>query len=203
MRTTIRGSIFVLLFVLASVSRVLAQDCSGPKDDWVISPKDPQSGLAGPRNEKEARGWVDLGRKPDHRPDGDPASYAEKKVKCGDDKDQWCTVTLVIGFYREDEERLKITHTGSDGQKHEAFLEGPTDTIHKDNPGTHEYTVSVKGCSQCTIRVEIVESAKSKKPNTQSFAHAKIATLRCTEKDRTNVEGRLVNEKGERLPRPE
>src|SRR5262249_37668370 len=76
-----------------------------------------------------------------------------------------------LGFYQDDQERLKITHTGSDGQKREAFLDSPTDTIHKNNPGTHEYTVSVKGCSQCTIRVEIVESAKSKKANTQSFAH--------------------------------
>jgi hypothetical protein len=190
MKPTMRISIFALLFVFASVSRVLALDLSGPNDDWAIEPKTPKQDLAGPSNDKEIHGWVSLGRR--RGANGDPASYVEKKVKCGDDKDKWCTVTLVIGFYQDDQERLKITHTGSDGQKREAFLDSPTDTIHKKNPGTHEYTVSVKGCSQCTIRVEIVESAKSKKANTQSFAHAKIATLRCTEKDQTNIENRLL-----------
>jgi hypothetical protein len=121
MKTTTRGSIFVLLFVFASALRVLALDFSGPNDDWAIEPKTSEHGLAGPRNDKEIHGWVDLRRKGEHGPDGDPASYAEKKVKCGAENDNWCTVTLVIGFYQQDQERLKITHTGSDGQKREAI----------------------------------------------------------------------------------
>src|SRR5262249_25127433 len=190
MKPTMRISIFALLFVFASVSRVLALTSAARTMIGLSNPKPPNriwQDLATTRKSTDGFPW-DEGA----AANGDPASYVEKKVKCGDDKDKWCTVTLVIGFYQDDQERLKITHTGSDGQKREAFLDSPTDTIHKNNPGTHEYTVSVKGCSQCTIRVEIVESAKSKKANTQSFAHAKIATLRCTEKDQTNIENRLL-----------
>jgi hypothetical protein len=201
MRAIIRFLALVLTLVLTSASQLVAQDFRGPNDDWIIGPEKPKQGLAGPRNAEDAAGWVYLGRSP--KSDGDPASYAEKKVKCGDDKDNWCTVTLVIGFHMEDAERLKITHTGSDGQKREAFLKDTTDAIHAHNPSTHEYTVSVKGCAQCTLRVEIIESAKSKKPDTQSVAHVKIARIQCTEKDRTNAEGRLVDQKDEKLPRPD
>lgn len=200
MKPTMRISIFALLFVFASVSRVLALDLSGPNDDWAIEPKTPKQDLAGPSNDKEIHGWVSLGRR--RGANGDPASYVEKKVKCGDDKDKWCTVTLVIGFYQDDQERLKITHTGSDGQKREAFLDSPTDTIHKNNPGTHEYTVSVKGCSQCTIRVEILNRRRARRrtpsllltPKSQHF----VAPKRIKQISKTDC-----SKKGERLPRPE
>jgi hypothetical protein len=58
MKTTTRGLIFVLLFVFASASHLLALDFSGPNDDWAIEPKTPEHGLAGPRNDKEIHGWV-------------------------------------------------------------------------------------------------------------------------------------------------
>jgi tetratricopeptide (TPR) repeat protein len=156
--------------------------------------------LAAPTSE---RGVVHLGRNEEKKRDGDPESFVEKKFTCGKEDDKWCTIHLVISFYKADNERLKITLTGEGDNKKTVFLKKET-TTDPNTSNSQQFAVSVRGCNECEVRIEITEGDTE---NIQSSARVTLSNLPgplCTDTDMTGGEGTidLVNEQGEDIPRP-
>jgi tetratricopeptide (TPR) repeat protein len=149
------------------------------------------------------RGVVYLGRNQDKKIDGDPESFVRRKFKCGNEHDKWCTIHLVISFYKADNERLKITLTGEGDNKKTVFLKKET-TTDPNTSNSQQFAVSVKGCDECELRIEITEGDTK---NIQSWASVTLSNLPgplCTDTDMTGGEGTidLANEQGEDILRP-
>jgi hypothetical protein len=147
------------------------------------------------------RGVAHLGRNKEK--DGDPESYVRQKFKCGTEHDKSCTVYLVISFYKADNERLKITLTGEGDNKKTVFLKKET-TTDPNASNSQQFAVSVKGCNECAVRIEITEGDTK---NIQSSASVTLSNLpgpSCTDADMTGGEGTidLVNDLGDDIPRP-
>jgi tetratricopeptide (TPR) repeat protein len=146
----------------------------------------------------QAGGVVHLGRDNDRNQDGDPESSVRKTFSCGNEKDKWCTVNLLISFYKADNERLKITLTGQGNDKKTVLLKQET-TTDPNTSNTQPFAVSVKGCNECELRIEITEGDTK---NIQSWATVSLSSLRgpsCTDTDMTGGEGTvgLVNEQNQ------
>jgi len=159
-----------------------------------------KSDLASPTQD---HGVVHLGRNEDKKQDGDPESFVRKKFRCGKEHDKWCTIHFVISFYKADNERLKITLTGEGDNKKTVFLRKET-TADPNTSNSQQFAVSVKGCGECEVRIEITEGDTK---NIQSWASVTLSNLPaplCTNADMTGGEGTidLVNEQGEDIPRP-
>ena len=149
------------------------------------------------------RGVAHLGRNEDKKKDGDPESFVERKFTCGKEHDKWCTIHLVISFYKTDNERLKITLTGEADNKKTVFLKKET-TADPNTSNSQQFAVSVRGCNECEVRIQVTEGDTE---NIQSWASVTISNLPgplCTDTDITGGEGTidLVNEQGEDIPRP-
>ena len=156
--------------------------------------------LATPTSE---HGVAHLGRNEDTKKDGDPESFVERKFTCGKEHDRWCTIHLVISFYKADNERLKITLTGEGDNQKTVFLKKET-TADPNTSNSQQFAVSVRGCNECEVRIAITEGDTE---NIQSWASVTISNLPgplCTDTDMTGGEGTidLVNEQGEDIPRP-
>jgi protein O-mannosyl-transferase len=160
-----------------------------------------QTDLAPPTQD---HGVIHLGRNQDKKMDGDPESFVRTKFKCGNEHDKWCTIHLVISFYKADNERLKITLTGEADNKKTVFLKKET-TADPNTSNSQQFAVSVKGCGECEVRIEITEGDTK---NIQSSASVSLSSLpgpSCNNTDMTGGgEGAigLVNEQGEDIPRP-
>jgi protein O-mannosyl-transferase len=159
-----------------------------------------KSDLASPTQD---HGVVHLGRNEDKKQDGDPESFVRKKFTCGKERDKWCTIHFVISFYKADNERLKITLTGEGDNKKTVFLKKET-TADPNTSNSQQFAVSVKGCGECEVRIEITEGDTK---NVQSWASVTLSNLPgplCTDTDMTGGEGTidLVNEQGKDIPRP-
>jgi len=159
-----------------------------------------QADLASPTQD---HGVVHLGRNQDKKMDGDPESFVRKKFKCGNEHDKWCTIHFIISFYKADNERLKITLTGEGDNKKTVFLKKET-TADPNTSNSQQFAVSVRGCGDCEVRIEITEGDTK---NIQSWAGVTLSNLpgpSCTNTDMTSGEGTidLVNERGENIPRP-
>ncbi|MEP6699488.1 MAG: hypothetical protein ABJB09_07140, partial [Verrucomicrobiota bacterium] len=102
-----------------------------------------QAGLVPPTQEQ---GVAHLGRNKEK--DGDPESYIRQKLKCGNERDKWCTIHFLISFYKADNERLKITLTGDEDNKKTVFLKNET-TTDPNTANSQQFAVSVKGCNDC------------------------------------------------------
>jgi len=162
-----------------------------------------QADLAGLVSPTQDHGVVHLGRNKDKGKDGDPESYVRQKFKCGREHDKWCTIHLIISFYKADNERLKITLTGEGGNKKTVFLKKET-TTDPNTSNNQQFAVSVKGCGECEVRIEITEGNTK---NVQSWASVSFSNLpgpSCTDTDMTGGEGTigLVNEHDEDILRP-
>jgi hypothetical protein len=110
---------------------------------------------------------------------------------------------LVISFYKADNERLKITLTGEGDNKRTVFLKKET-TADPITSNSQQFAVSVRGCKERELRIEITEGDTK---NIQSWASVSLSNLPgplCTDTDMTGGEGTidLVNEQGEDIPRP-
>jgi hypothetical protein len=110
---------------------------------------------------------------------------------------------LLISFYRADNERLKITLTGEGDNKKSVFLNKET-TIDPNTPRNQRFAVSVKGCNECELRIEITEGDTK---NIQSSASVVLSNLpgpSSTDGDMTGGEDTidLVDEQGENIQRP-
>jgi hypothetical protein len=191
---------YAALFLVAANAVALA-DADDASSKWTINPSTSGQGLVGPENERES-GWARLGH--EGKKDGDPTSYVEKTVKCGEGG-KWCTTVLSIGFSQYDKERLKITLTDADGTANSVFLKDATDHGSDHEPNPREVHVSSKGCKQCKITIAIVSSSESTKANIQSLAHVKIVQgyPKCTEKSEINAEERLVDEDNKKVETPQ
>ena len=159
-----------------------------------------QTDLASPFQD---HGVVHIGRNEEINQDGDPKAFVRKKFICGSERDKWCTIHFVISFYKADNERLKITLTGEGDNKKTVFLKKET-TANPNTPNTQQFAVSVKGCGECEVRIEITEGNTK---NVQSWASVSLSNLpgpTCTDSDMTGGEGTigLVNEHDEDLLRP-
>jgi len=147
------------------------------------------------------QGVAQLGRNKDK--DGDPESSVRQKFRCGKEHDKWCTVHLVISFYKADNERLKISLNGEGNNKKIVFLkEGTTSDPNISN--SQQFALSVKGCTEDEVKIAITEGDTK---NIQSWASVALSNLPgpvCTDIDMTGGEGAidLVNEQGEDIPRP-
>jgi tetratricopeptide (TPR) repeat protein len=162
-----------------------------------------QADLADLVSPTQDHGVVHLGRNKDKKKDGDPESFVRQKFKCGKEHDKWCTIHLVISFYKADNERLKITLTGEGDNKKTVFLKKET-TADPNTSNSQQFAVSVKGCKECELRIEITEGDTK---NIQSWASVTLSNLPgplSTDTDVTGGEGTidLVNEQGEDIPRP-
>ena len=162
-----------------------------------------QADLADLVSPTQDHGVVHLGRNKDKKKDGDPESFVRQKFKCGKEHDKWCTIHLVISFYKADNERLKITLTGEGDNKKTVFLKKET-TADPNTSNSQQFAVSVKGCKECELRIEITEGDTK---NIQSWASVTLSNLPgplSTDTDMTGGEGTidLVNEQGEDIPRP-
>jgi tetratricopeptide (TPR) repeat protein len=150
----------------------------------------------------QGHGVVHLGRNEEKKRDGDPESFVRKKFTCGKEHDRWCTIHFVISFYKADNERLKITLTGEADNKKTVFLKKET-TADPNISNSQRFAVSVKGCGECEVRIEITEGDTK---NIQSLASVTLSNPGplCTDTDMTSGEGTidLVNEQGEDIPRP-
>jgi hypothetical protein len=98
---------------------------------------------------------------------------------------------------------LKITLTGEGDNKKTVFLIKET-TANSNTPNNQPFAVSVKGCGECEVRIEITEGTTQ---NVQSWANLSLSNLpgpTCTDSDMTGGEGTigLVNEHDEDLLRP-
>jgi hypothetical protein len=198
-RTFISLHLAAVLFLSMTIG--VHADSGDARSNWTVSPEQPGEGLAGPRNDKGHNGEAHLGQ--NEKKDGDPHSFVEKKIKCGTGG-EWCTTELLIGFYQADEEWLKLTLTGADGNSTSVFVKDPTNATKPFGElNSRAFTVSTKGCKECTIKAEIVKTAKSKSNNIKSIARIGIHSSFpiCTEKSAMNVEGKLVDEKGKAVPR--
>jgi tetratricopeptide (TPR) repeat protein len=151
----------------------------------------------------QAQGVVHIGRDNDRNKDGEPGSSVATRFACGNEQDKWCTIHLVISFYKADNERLKITLTGEDNNKKTVFLKKET-TTDPNTSKSQQFAVSVKGCNECELRIEMTEGDTK---NIQSSASVTLSNLpgpSCTDADMTSGEGTvdLVNEEGENILRP-
>jgi len=160
-----------------------------------------QADLADLVSPTQDQGVVHLGRS--QNKDGNPESYVRRKFKCGKGQDNWCTIHLIISFYKADNERLQITLTGEGNNKKTVFLKKET-TTDPNTSKSQQFAVSVKGCNECELRIEITEGDTK---NIQSSASVTLSNLpgpSCTDADMTSGEGTidLVNEQGEDIPRP-
>jgi protein O-mannosyl-transferase len=140
-------------------------------------------------------GVVHLGRNKHKNKDGNPESYVRQKLKCGNEHDKWCTIHLLISFYKADNERLKLTLTGEGDNKKTVFLKKET-TAEPNTSKSQPFAVSVKGCNECELRIEITEGDTK---NIQSWASVTLSNQpgpSCTDTDMTAGEGAvgLVNE---------
>jgi protein O-mannosyl-transferase len=145
------------------------------------------------------RGVAHLGR--NNNQDGDPQSFVRQKFRCGNDPDKWCTIQLLISFYKTDNESLKITLSGEAGFNKTVYLKTET-TADPNIPKPERFGVSVKGCTAGEVKVEITEGDTK---NIQS--HASVALPNppgpmCTDTDMTGGEGasHLVSEHAADLP---
>jgi protein O-mannosyl-transferase len=159
-----------------------------------------QTDLASPFQD---HGVVHIGRNEEKNQDGDPKAFVRKKFICGSERDKWCTIHFVISFYKADNERLKITLTGEGDNKKTVFLKKET-TANPNTPNTQQFAVSVRGCGECEVRIEITEGNTG---NVQSWTSVSLSNLpgpTCTDSDMTGGEGTigLVNEHDEDLLRP-
>jgi hypothetical protein len=98
---------------------------------------------------------------------------------------------------------LKITLTGEGDNKKTVFLKKET-TANPNTPNTQQFAVSVRGCGECEVRIEITEGNTG---NVQSWASVSLSNLpgpTCTDSDITGGEGTigLVNQHDEDLLRP-
>ena len=118
-------------------------------------------------------GVAHLGRNEDKKKDGDPESFVERKFTCGKEHDRWCTIHLVISFYKADNERLKITLTGEGDTKKTVFLKKET-TADPNTSNSQQFAVSVRGCKECEVRIQITEGDTE---NIQSWASVTISNL--------------------------
>jgi tetratricopeptide (TPR) repeat protein len=151
----------------------------------------------------QAQGVLHIGHDNDRNKDGDPESSVRKVFSCGNDKDKWCTVNLLISFYKADNEQLKITLSGEGNNKKTVFLKQET-TTDPNTSNTQPFAVSVKGCGECEVKIWITEGDTK---NIQSWARVTLSNLSgplCTDTDMTSGEGTidLVNEQGQDIPRP-
>jgi hypothetical protein len=151
----------------------------------------------------QGHGVIHLGRDTNKNEDGNPDAFVQNRFKCGEDPDKWCTIHLLISFYEADNEQLKITLTGEGGNKKTAFLRKET-TADPNTSNSQPFAVSVKGCNECELRIEITEGDTK---NIQSSASVTLSSLpapSCTDADITGGEGTidLVNEQGENIQRP-
>jgi len=151
----------------------------------------------------QGHGVIHLGRDTNKNEDGNPDAFVQNRFKCGEDPDKWCTIHLLISFYKADNEQLKITLTGEGGNKKTAFLRRET-TADPNTSNSQPFAVSVKGCNECELRIEITEGDTK---NIQSSASVTLSSLpapSCTDADITGGEGTidLVNEQGENIQRP-
>ena len=159
-----------------------------------------QTNLASPFQD---HGVVHIGRNEEINHDGDPKAFVRKEFKCGSERDKWCTIHFVVSFYKADNERLKITLTGQGDDKKTVFLKKGT-TANPNTPSTQPFAVSVKGCGECEVRIEITEGNTR---NVQSWASVTLSNLpgpTCTDRDMTGGDGAidLVNEHDEDFLRP-
>ena len=147
-------------------------------------------------------GVAHLGRNKE-RKDGDPESYVRQKFKCGTEHDKWCTIHLVISFYKADNERLKITLAGEGDNKKTIFLKKET-TADPNTSNSQQFAVSVRGCQECAVRIEITEGERKNIQSSTSVILSSQPGPLCTDTDLTGGEGTidLVNEQGEDIPRP-
>ena len=162
-----------------------------------------QADLADLISPTQDHGVAHLGRNRDKKKDGDPEAFVRQKFKCGREPDKWCTIHLVISFYKADNERLKITLTGEGDNKKTVFLKKET-TADPNTANSQQFAVSVKGCKECVLRIEITEGDTK---NIQSWASVTLSNLpgpSCTDTDMTGGDGTidLVNEQGEDILRP-
>ena len=160
-----------------------------------------QADLADLVSPTQDHGVVHLGRNKDKNKDGDPESFVRQKLKCGNEHDKWCTIRLVISFYKADNERLKITLTGEGDTKKTVFLKKET-AKDPNSSNSQQFAVSVKGCTECEVKIEITEGDTK---NVQSWASVALPNPpgpSCTDTDMTAGEGTgdLVNEQGEDKP---
>jgi tetratricopeptide (TPR) repeat protein len=154
-----------------------------------------QANLADLVSPTQDHGVVHLGHSNEKNKDGDPESYVRQKFKCGKEHDKWCTIHLVISFYKADNERLKITLTGEGNNKKTVFLKKET-TADPNTVNSQPFALSVKGCQECELRIEITEGDTK---NIQSWASVTLSNQpgpSCTDTDITGGEGPidLVNE---------
>jgi tetratricopeptide (TPR) repeat protein len=162
-----------------------------------------QADLADLATPTQEDGVIYLGHSEGKKKDGNPDSYVRQKFKCGKEHDKWCTVHLVISFYRADNERLKITLTGEGDNKKSVFLNKET-TIDPNAPKPQRFAVSVKGCNECELRIEITEGDTKNIQSSASVALSKLAGPSCTDGDMTGGEDTidLVNEQGQNVHAP-
>ncbi len=148
-------------------------------------------------------GVAHLGRSKERNKDGDPESFVRQKFKCGKEHDKWCTIHLVISFYKADNERLKITLTGEGDNKKTVFLKKET-TADPNTSNSQQFAVSVRGCEECAVRIEITEGDRKNIQSSTSVTLSSQPGPLCTDTDLTGGEGTidLVNEQGEDIPRP-
>jgi tetratricopeptide (TPR) repeat protein len=154
-----------------------------------------QADLADLASPTQDHGVIHLGRNNEKNKDGNPESYVRQKFKCGNDPDKWCTVHLVISFYKAENERLKITLNGEGDNKKTVFLKKET-TADPNTANSQPFALSVKGCQECELRIEITEGDTK---NIQSLATVTLSNQpgpSCTDTDMTGGEGPidLVNE---------
>jgi tetratricopeptide (TPR) repeat protein len=161
-----------------------------------------QADLADLASPTQEHGVVYLGHSEEKKKDGNPESYVRQKFKCGNEHDKWCTIHLVISFYRADNERLKITLTSEGDNKKSVFLNKET-TIDPNTPKPQRFAVSVKGCNECELRIEITEGDTKNIQSSASIALSNIAGPSCTDGDITGGEDTidLVNEQGQNVQR--
>jgi tetratricopeptide (TPR) repeat protein len=162
-----------------------------------------QADLADLGSPTQEHGVVHLGRSEEKNRDGNPESYVRQKFKCGKEPDKWCTIHLVISFYRTDNERLKITLTGEGDNKKTVFLNKET-TVDPNTPKNQRFAVSVKGCNECELRIEITEGNTKNIQSSASVAVSNLLGPSSTDADMTGGEDTidLVNEQGENIQRP-
>ena len=132
-----------------------------------------QADLADLASPTQDHGVVHIGRNSEKNQDGDPEAFVRKKFVCGTEHDKWCTIHFVISFYKADNERLKMTLSGEGGNKKTVFLKKET-TANPNTPNTLQFAISVKGCGECEVRIEITEGNTR---NIQSSATVSLSNL--------------------------
>jgi len=146
---------------------------------------------------------IHLGRDTNKNEDGNPDAFVQNRFKCGEDPDKWCTIHLLISFYKADNERLKITLTGEGDNKKTVFVEKET-TANPNTSNSQQFAVSVKGCGGCEVRIEFTEGNTKNIQSSATVALSNLPGPTCTDSDMTGGEGTigLVNEHDGDLLRP-